>query len=103
MGFRARRLDRWYVPNRWLHRVESYGLLPGTNLSDHAPALLLFNLADGNRLERRLKSDVWRVNLSLLQDQEVGESIKGLWRQQEQNPAKTGIGKLLKAMEDSFS
>lgn len=36
-AFRARQLDRWYVPNRWLQRIESYGTLPGTDIADHAP------------------------------------------------------------------
>lgn len=63
----------------------------------------LFNLEEGNQVERRKKVDVWRVNLSLLQDKEVGEKVSGLWRQQEQHPAKSGIGKLLKAMDDTKS
>lgn len=99
--FRARRLDRWYVPIRWMHKVDSYGIIPTTNLADHASVFLLFNLVDVDPMACQPKLDVWRRNLEHLQDKEVGEKIKGLWQQQEQDLAKRGVAKLLKAMEDT--
>lgn len=41
----ASRLDRLYVPTDWYAKVDSYGIISVTKLSDHAPVFL--NLKTG--------------------------------------------------------
>lgn len=52
--FRARRLDRIYIPGGWMQKVTSFGIATATVKSDHSP-VVLSRAKFGSRRDRRPK------------------------------------------------
>ena len=79
-GSNLSRIDRFYVSD-WLGaRGGSTGILAGTSMSDHAPAVLVISDA------RRFEAHAVRIPESVQLDDELTESVEAVWSDLQAGP-----------------
>lgn len=95
-------LDRIYVPLSWVEHVVEYDCFAGTDPSDHAPAFLNQDLAEGHINSHGSHGyKIWRINESLLAEKNMRNKIGDIWKEQHSATNKGGISKLLRALDET--